>query len=194
MTRFGEFARSASSGTSVGRWSAAVIIGSLALHGCSLPEGDGAARGVGDMLPDLGLSGRHPALVWVFDARECLGCKLTEPARTVRAVQRQLGADIEVVVVAVGENGEADRDLVAGFLGSQRISASIEVRSRADYVQAFGRVEAALFYVANLSGVVEAVLSADDAADWRSAENSLDLAGFLRVLDRVGPERVDDAG
>lgn len=172
----------------------AVVIGALVLGGCSLQDGAGSGRDVGDILPQLGLSGRHPALVWVFDARECLGCKLTDPARTVRAVQRRLGEHVELVAVAIGENVEADHDLVAGFLRSQRVSARIEVRSRAEYVQAFGRTETGLFYVADGPGVIKAVVAADDAADWRSPEDSLDLVGFVRVLGRSGPERVDDAG
>ena len=161
---------------------AAVVLGALVLGGCSLQDGAGVGRGVGDSLPPLGLSGRHPALVWVFDARECLGCKLTDPARTVRAVQRRLGERVELLVAAVGENEEADHDLVAGFLRSQRVSARIEVRSRAEFVRAFGRAETGLFYVADWSGVIKAVVAADDAADWRSPGDSLDLTAFVRVL------------
>ena len=172
----------------------ALAIGALVFVGCSLQDGAGGGRGVGDSLPQLGLAGRHPALVWVFDARECLGCKLTDPARTVRAAQRQLGEHVELVAVAVGENGETDHELVAGFLRSQRVSARIEVRSRAEYVRAFGRADTGLFYVVDGSGVIKAVLAADDAADWRSPGDSLDLAGFVRVLERTGPERVDDGG
>jgi hypothetical protein len=112
----------------------------------------------------------------------------------VRAVHRQLGERVELVAVAIGENVEADHDLVAGFLRSQRVSARIQVRSRAEYVQAFGRAETGLFYVADRSGVIRAVLAASDAADWRSPEDSLDLAGFVRVLGEAGSERVDDAG
>lgn len=165
----------------------AVAMGALVLGGCPLQDGAGVGRGIGDSLPQLGLAGRHPALVWVFDARECLGCELTDPARTVRAVQRQLGEHVELVAVAVGENGKADHDLVAGFLRSQRVSARVEVFGRAEYVQAFARVETGLFYVADGSGVIKAVVAAGDAADWRSPGDSLDLTGFVRVLGRTGP-------
>ncbi len=194
MSLVAGLARTASPAAVAMRRPVAVVIGALALAGCSLQDGAGGGRGVGDSLPQLGLVGRHPALVWIFDARECLGCKLTDPARTVRAVQRQLGEHVELVAVAVGENGEADHDMVAGFLRSQRVSARIEVRSRAEYVQAFGRADTGLFYVADGSGVIEAVLAADDAADWRSPGDSLDLAGFVRVLGKAASERVDDAG
>jgi len=148
--------------------------------GCS-PR-DGSAPGVGDALPGLEFSGRGPVLVWVFDARECLGCTLTDPARTVRALQYRLGERFEVVAVAVGENGDADRDLVSGFLGSQRISARIDVRGRADYVRAFGRAEPGLFYITNEAGVIEAVVPASETESWRSAGDSLDLAGFVQSL------------
>ncbi len=133
-------------------------------------------------MPGLEFSGRGPALVWVFDARECLGCTLTDPARTVRALQYRLSERFEVVAVAVGENGDADRDLVAGFLGAQRISARIETRSRSDYVRAFGRAGPGLFYITNEAGVIEAVVPASEVASWRSAGDSLDLAGFVQNL------------
>lgn len=171
----------------------AAMIGALVLGACSLQDGAGDGRGLGDSLPRLGLAGHYPVLVWVFDARECLGCKLTDPARAVRAVQRQLGERVDLVALAVGEHGDADRDLVAGFLRSQRVSARIEVLGRAEHVQAFGRVETGLFYVADRSGVIRAVVAAGDAADWRSPGDSLDLAGFVRVLGKAGSERVDDA-
>ena len=148
--------------------------------GCS-PR-DGSVPGVGETLPGLEFSGHGPVLVWVFDAQECLGCTLTDPARTVRALQYRLGERFEVVAVAVGENGDADRDLVAGFLGSQRISARIDVRSRSDYVRAFGRAEPTLFYITNEAGVIEAVVPASEAEIWRSAGDSLDLAGFVQSL------------
>lgn len=148
--------------------------------GCS-PR-DGSVPGVGDAIPGLEFSGRGPVLVWVFDARECLGCTLTDPARTVRALQYRLGERFEVVAVAVGEHGDADRDLVTGFLGSQRISAGIEVRGRSDYVRAFGRAEPGLFYIMNETGVIEAVVPASEAGSWRSAGDSLDLAGFVQSL------------
>lgn len=170
------------------------MIGALALCACSLQNGVGVGRGIGDSLPQLGLAGRHPALVWVFDARECLGCKLTDPARAVRAVQRQLGERVDLVALAVGEQGEADHDIVAGFLRSQRVSARIEVLRRAEHVEAFGRAETGLFYVADGFGVIKAVVAAGDAADWRSPGDSLDLAGFVRSLGKAGSERVDDAG
>ena len=174
--------------------SVAVVIGALVFGGCSLQDGAVSGRDVGDILPQFGLGGRHPALVWVFDARECLGCKLTDPARTVRALERQLDERVELVAVAIGENGEADRDLVAGFLRSQRISARIVVLGRTGFSRAFGSAETGLFYVADGSGVIRAVVAAGDAADWRSPGDSLDLAGFVRVLGKAGSERVDDAG
>lgn len=172
----------------------AATIGALVLGACSLQIGAGAGRGIGDSLPQLGLAGRHPVLVWVFDARECLGCRLTDPARTVRAVQRQLGERVDLVALAVGEHAGADRDLVAGFLRSQRVSARIEVLRRAEHVEEFGRAETGLFYVADGSGVIRAVVAAGDAADWRSPGDSLDLAGFVRFLGKAGSERVDDSG
>ena len=156
---------------------AATLLLAWMAAGCS-PR-DGRVPGVGDAMPGVEFSGRGPVLVWVFDARECLGCTLTDPARTVRALQYRLGERFEVVAVAVGENGDADRDLVAGFLGAQRISARIEMRSRSDYVRAFGRAEAGLFYIMNEAGVIEAVVPTSEAEDWRSATDSLGLEGFL---------------
>ena len=133
-------------------------------------------------MPGLEFSGRGPVLAWVFDARECLGCTLTDPARTVRALQYRLGERFEVIAVAVGENGDADRDLVAGFLGFQRISARIEVLGRSDYVRAFGQAVPGLFYITNEAGVIEAVVPASEVEGWRSAGDSLDLAGFVQSL------------
>lgn len=188
MSAFARLARTASPAAIATRRPVAALIGALVLAACSLQDGSGVGRGIGDSLPQLGLAGRHPALVWVFDARECLGCKLTDPARAVRAVQRRLGERVDLVALAVGEHGEADHDLVAGFLGSQRVAAKIEVLGRAEYVRAFGRAETGLFYVADRSGVIRAVVAAGDAADWRSPGDSLDLAGFVRVLENAGSE------
>ena len=159
---------------------AATLLLACMAAGCSPRHG--SVAGVGDAMPGLEFSGRGPVLVWVFDARECLGCALTDPARTVRALQYRLGERFEVVAVAMGENGDADRDLVAGFLGSQRISARIDVRSRSDYVRAFGEAETGQFYVTNETGVIEAVVPASEVESWRSAGDSLDLAGFVQSL------------
>ena len=166
---------------------AAMLVLAWMAAGCLSQDRPGDIPGVGDALPGLQLSGRGAALVWIFDARECLGCALSDPARAVRALQHRLGERFEVVAVAVGDHGDADHQVVQDFLVSQRISASIEVLDRSDYVRAFGRAETAWFYVTNTAGVIEAVLPSSDADSWRSGGDSLDLAGFVRsrAMDAV---------
>ena len=150
---------------------------------CTVPDQPaGVAPAVGDPVPAAALSGDRPALVWVFDAMECLGCNLGDPARMVRALQRSLGDRIEWLVVAVGERGDKDRDLVAGFLSSERISAGVAVLSRADYALAFGGARPAVFYVTSRNSVIVAKVDSDAADAWRSPSDSLDLAIYLKTL------------
>ncbi len=159
----------------------------MLLCACAVPgQPNGEAPAVGDPVPAVALSGDRPALVWVFDARECLGCNLGDPARTVRALQRSLGDRVEFLVVAVGERGDQDRDLVVGFLASQRISARVVVLSRADYALAFGRARLAVFYVTNRNSVIVAKVDSDVADAWRSPSDSLDLATYLQALVERG--------
>ncbi len=150
---------------------------------CAVPDQPGGvAPAVGDPVPAATLSGDRPALVWVFDAMECLGCDLGDPARTVRALQRSLGDRIEWLVVAVGERDDKDRDMVVGFLASQRISAEVAVLSRAAYALAFGSARPAVFYVTNRNSVIVAKVDSDVADAWRLPSDSLDLATYLQLL------------
>ncbi len=150
---------------------------------CAVPDQPGGkAPAVGDPVPAVTLSGDRPALVWVFDARECLGCNLGDPARTVRALQRSLGDRVEFLVVAVGERGDQDRNLVVNFLASQRISARVVVLSRADYALTFGSARLAVFHVTNRNSVIVAKVDSDVADAWRSPSDSLDLTTYLQAL------------
>ena len=151
-----------------------------------------AKTGVGRPLPDLGLSGERPALVWVFAARKCLGCELGEASRMVRKLQRRLGEGVEIVVVAVGEGGERERGLVSDFLASQRISAGLEMRTPKLYMRDFGSAPLPVFHVANRDGVIEAVVAADSAGAWRSAGGRRDLVGFVEQLANEGPRSSRD--
>ena len=137
---------------------------------------------LGDTIPEQGLLGNRPALVWVFDAAECLGCGLTGPARTVRLLQRRLGNRMETVVAAVSEMGAEDRAMVTSFLESQRVSANVRMRAPREHVRAFGSAPVPAFYIVDKNRVVQAVLEPDRADSWHSTDDSLKLADFVEAL------------
>ena len=137
------------------------VAGSIAvLAACPDSQGRPAPLAVGDTIVTVGVSGSRPALVWAIDAEACLGCDLTEPARSLRALQRQLGDSFETVVVAVSELGAQDRNMVGRFLKAQRISARVEVRNPAEHRRDFGTAPIPAFYLLGRKGRVHAVLSA----------------------------------
>lgn len=164
-----------------------VVLGWVAvLIGCSRgpdhsPESAGSP-GVGETLAAVPLAGDRPALVWVFSVEQCLGCKLGDPARVVRGLQRRLGEELETVVVAVGEGREDDGGIVSGFLASQRIGARVEVRSRDQYMREFGTAPLGFLYVTDRHAVIEAALAGDSADVWRSADDRLELADLVARL------------
>lgn len=166
----------------------------VVLSGCSRgpdhsPEAAGTP-GVGETLAAVPLAGDRPALVWVFSVERCLGCRLANPARIVRGLQRGLGGGLETVVVAVGEGRGDDRGIVNGFLASQRIGARVEVRSRDRYMREFGAAPLGFLYVTNRNAVIEAALAGDSVDVWRSADGRLELADFVARLaeEEAGPE------
>ena len=101
----------------------------------------------------------------------------------IRGLQRRLGgADIETLALAVGEGPEDERDIVTGFLTSQRVNAEVEITSRRDYVRDFGASPLSVIYVTGWNRVIEAVVPADSVDVWRSADGTLDLAGLVESL------------
>ena len=155
---------------------------------------ESAGIGVGEPLPGVELSGDRPALVWVFGVEQCLGCELGDPAWTVRALQRRLGQRIEIVVLAVGEGRWEERKLVSDFLASQRVSARVETRKLTEYLRDYGSRPPSVFYVVNRKAVVEAVMAADSARFWRSADGELDLARFVESIANEGVATGEESG
>ncbi len=129
-----------------------------------------------------------PTLVWVIDAQACLGCDLNDPARIVRSVQRSGGGAFATQVIALSDQGEADRGLVEGFLQSHRISGHVAMHSYRDHAYAFGAGPVPGFYLVDGGGTIRAVVGAGEAEKWRSAAESLDIAGFLISLAEEGEE------
>ena len=172
-------------------WLVAVIGLAVVLGGCSERGSENSTEssvtlGVGEPFAAVQLSGDRPALVWVFGVEQCLGCKLGDPARIVRGLQRGLGEGLQTVAVAIGDGREGDREIVGGFLASQRIAARVEVRSREQYLREFGAAPLSVLYVMNRNSVVEAAVATDSAEAWRSADGRLDLAGFVARLAEQG--------
>lgn len=169
-------------------WAAALVSCAMVVGACSgdgSPEAEVEIR-VGEPLPDIELSGEGPALVLVVGVEQCLGCELGDPAWAVRLLQRRLRGRIETVVVAVGEGREEDRKLVKDFLASQRISARVEIRTARRYLRHFGSMPLPVFYLVNRKAVVEAVIAADSAQSWRSAEGGRNLAEFVASIANAG--------
>lgn len=165
----------------VGGLVSAAVVATVAA--CSVDAGPRSrALAPGDSISLPELSGGRPALVWVFDAEECLGCELTEPARSVRLLQRRLGNRMETAVVALSELGEGDHALVARFLESQRLSATVRLLTPGEYAAAFGNGPVPAFHVVGRDGVVRALLEPGHADAWRSTEASLTLADYVEAL------------
>ena len=156
---------------------------------------DATAIVVGEPLPDIKLSGERPALVWVVGVEQCLGCELGEAAWTVRSLQRQLGGRIGTVVVAVGEGREEDRKLVSDFLASQRILATVEMRTMRRYLRHYGPGPLPVFYLVNRQAVVEAVIAADSVQSWRSADGrGQNLGELVESIANEGIEKGEGSG
>ncbi len=157
--------------------------GLLALSACSIDPGARApAHAPRDPLSAPARTGNRPAEVWVFDAEECLGCELTEPAQSVRLLQRRLGDRMETAVVALSELGEEDRTMVERFLESQRVSAHVSVRTPVEYSRDFGGGPVPAFYIVGKDRVVQIILDPDRADSRRFSHDSLSLADFVETL------------
>lgn len=140
----------------------ALVLFGLAGWACD----NAAASGPGDPLPHVGQSGSRPALVWTFDAVDCLGCELTEPSRVIRHLQSRFGEEVEVVVLALSSETEKDQPTVAGFLRSQRVAAKIRIVSQREYTKAFGgSATVPSLYVADQKGVIRDVVYGHRALD-----------------------------
>ena len=142
---------------SCGLIAAVVAVGLVTSAGC-LDQNE--TLSVGDPLPLAELSLAHPSLVWVFDAEGCLGCALGPSAGVVRRLQHRLGDSLEVVVVALsnGVNEDRDRVLVRSFLRAERVSARVALRSRQAYSKEFGHAApTSVLYVAEQGRLVEII-------------------------------------
>lgn len=147
------------------------------------------APGVGEPFTAVRLAADRPSLVWVFAVEQCLGCRLGDPARVLRGLQRSLGAGLETVAVAIGDGRDGDRRIVTGFLASQRISARVDLHSREQHRQEFGAAPLPVFYVMNRNSVVEAAVATDSVEMWRSVPGRLNLAEFVTGLAEQGVEQ-----
>ena len=127
-----------------------MVCAGLMIAACVEPRG---ALQVGEQLPlDGGFSGS--AVVWVFDAKRCLGCTLAESAREIRRSQRRFGDRLELIVVATSDRADHARPLVNNFLRSERLNGRLVVRGLLEHAMqfGFGNPEPAVYIV--LDGVV----------------------------------------
>lgn len=159
----------------------------VALAACPGSKGPPAALAAGDAITGVGVSGSRPALVWVIHAEACLGCYLTDPARSLRALQRQLGDSFETVVVAVSELGAQDRNMVGRFLEAQRISARVEVRHPSEHERDFGAGPIPAFYLLGRESRVHAVLSGPLEDNRRVGRDSLTARELIERLAQNWP-------
>lgn len=168
--------------TIAGRGTIAVLAG-LALAACAEGGlGRAAPLNVGDPAPpSLELAGSGPALVWAFNSVDCLTCKLAESSWVARRLQHRFDG-LETVVTAVGPGGASDREMVEGFLASERIKATILMQTRKAHARDFGGgAPLPALYVVGGSGTVTAAVpdpAAPGVPDWEN----FDLAEVLRRL------------
>ncbi len=166
-------------------WTVASCI--VVLAACVDGRGRPAPLAVGDTLAGVGASGSRPTLVWAIDAEACLGCDLTDPARSLRALQRQLGDSFETIVVAVSDLGVEDGGMVGRFLEAQRISARVDLRSPAEYERDFGAAPIPAWYLLGRKGRVHAVLAAPLADKRLVGRDSLAAREFIERLANDWP-------
>ena len=169
----------------------------VALAACGVGGfGGRTALSVGDPAPpSLKLSGRGPALIWTFNSVDCLTCKLAESSWIARRLQHRSSRDLETVVVAVGGRDAHERQIVAGFLASERIEAAVHMRTPTQYAGEFGR-DAMLpaLYVVGGDGTVAAAVpdpALPGVPDWESYDLDEVLLRLARSVD--GSERTNNS-
>lgn len=106
----------------------------LTIASCAEPRGPLV---VGESLP-IRTKADRPAVVWVFNADRCLGCTLTDPARTLRRIHHRFGDAMEMVAIAISDHPDHHESLVGSFLRSQRLDVRLEMQSQADHAIGFG--------------------------------------------------------
>lgn len=185
---------------------AAAVLALVALAACSVGGvggvggfGGRTALSVGDPAPpSLKLSGHGPALIWTFNSVDCLTCKLAESSWVVRRLQHRSSRSLETVVVAVGgrDGHDAhDRQIVAGFLASERVEAEVHMRTPTQYAGEFGRAAMLpALYVVGGDGTVAAAApdpALPGAPDWGSYDLDKVLLRLARSVD--GSERTNNS-
>jgi hypothetical protein len=135
-----------------------ILLALVALCGCGRAEWNSASEplGVGDKIPESSPLADRTGLIWAFNAAGCLPCSFSDAARELRRLLRRHGDHLALAVVAVSGDGESDRDLVEGFLGLQRISATVVMEKPATYSAEYRRSVPVLLAVQQ--GVIVGVL------------------------------------
>lgn len=176
---------------------AAAVLAVLALAACGVGGfGGRTALSVGDPAPpSLELSERGPALIWTFNSVDCLTCKLAESSWVARRLQHRSSRSLETVVVAVGGSDAHERQIVAGFLASERIEAAVHMRTPTQYAGEFGRAAMLpTLYVVGGDGTVAAAVpdpALPGVPDWESYDLDEVLLRLARSVD--GGERTNNS-
>jgi hypothetical protein len=108
---------------------------------------------------------RQPALAWVVPAPEFRACGIV--AADLRAAQRSAGWSLPVTVVFVGAHPEWMR----GWLGTQRVQATLVPLTEREYAKRFGQGAAPALYLVSNGRVVRslAIAGATDVLPWLRA-------------------------
>lgn len=148
--------------------------------------GDGEVAGrpldVGGEAPPVGLSGTHPAVVWVVGAEAWGTDALDRPAAGLRALQRRFEGQVEVVVVAVGDQSAEDETFVSGFLTSEGIDANLIMQGQAEYERVFGDAPIPALYVIHNGVVVEVVDTRPSTVQRMVLQGAPDLEDLIARL------------
>ena len=166
-----------------------LLTSALLSTACSGVPSDSAGfkLNVGDVLvvPGAREANDTPVLVWVFDAKACLGCELTVPASHVRGFQRRVGDVVGTHVVAVSDEPDTDRVTVESFLRLNRVSGDLTILDRASHRRAFGSGPLNAFYVVGPDDRVHAVVVPDRPDE----SSSLDLISIAERLVQAAGKR-----
>lgn len=107
--------------------------------------------------PSFGLEAGVAGLVLVIRPEDCVSCVLTDPAREMRGIQRQMEGRVQFVTVVVTERGGQDRDAVEEFLAAERLESRVVVWTPEQHGAALGPAPFPSIYVTHGGRVVEVV-------------------------------------
>lgn len=105
----------------------------------------------------FGFDPGRPGVALVIRPEDCVSCVLTEPARELRALQRQTDDRVQFLTVVVTERPDEDRRTVAEFLATERVESLVVPWTPGKHRDEVGDAPLPSVYVTHGGRVVEVV-------------------------------------